>query len=306
MSQPYSLRVQTLKRQQGLSLIELMIAMTLGLILLAGVVQIFLSSKQTYSTVMGTSQLLDNGRLATHFISNSVTKAGYWGDVSFTREYGTDSGLEVVHTGTSNTPYADKYIGRFGVNEYLSGSNDDATDANVVDGTDEIWIRFNGNDGSPMTNCAGANILATQVAIERYYLSEPVGSETIGSLVCETTVMTLDQATGTLSVPASPVISTQSLISGVENMQVLYSQRDVGDTQARYFAADDVTDWRLVEGIRVALLVASSDQVTSVSRSSGYKLLDVTTSAPTDKRSRRVFERMMAVRNVNLNIFLDI
>lgn len=38
------------KRQAGLSLVELMIAITLSLLLIAGVLQIFLSSKQTYAT----------------------------------------------------------------------------------------------------------------------------------------------------------------------------------------------------------------------------------------------------------------
>ena len=51
-------------RQSGLSLVELMIAITLSLLLIAGVLQIFLSSKQTYSTNNALSRVQESGRFA--------------------------------------------------------------------------------------------------------------------------------------------------------------------------------------------------------------------------------------------------
>ena len=54
-----------------------------------------------------------------------------------------------------------------------------------------------------------------------------------------------------------------------------------------------------MQGIRLAMLAASPDEVNTVTRSIGYDMLDITTDVPTDKRARRVFERTVAMRNVN-------
>lgn len=66
-------------KQIGLSLIELMIAITLGLILMAGVTQIFVSSKVVFSTQQGLSRIQETGRLAIDFMSRDISAAGYYG-----------------------------------------------------------------------------------------------------------------------------------------------------------------------------------------------------------------------------------
>lgn len=287
------------RAEKGFSLIELMIAMTLGILLLTGVIQIFLSSKQAYGTVSGASQTLDNGRLSFHFLAGSLSKAGYWGDPAITRFYREDTSIAFNHSGASNAPYSDNYTGVFAEGAYIFGDDNDSTDANVVDGTDQVWLRFNGHDDLPLFNCAGQAVTSTQVAVERYYISELDGSERVTSLVCETTLMDFDNITGISSAPGTPVITTQPLIPGVENMQILFGERDKGFTQLRFLKADDVTDWTLIESVRIALLATSADEVNSVTRANGYDLLDVTTNAPTDRRARRVFERTIALRNSN-------
>jgi type IV pilus assembly protein PilW len=79
-------------RQKGLSLVELMIAITLGLILISGVVKVFLSSKATYSTQQALSRVQETGRLAMEFISRDVRMAGYNGCGSRT------AGMSVTNT----------------------------------------------------------------------------------------------------------------------------------------------------------------------------------------------------------------
>lgn len=66
-------------KQKGLSLVELMIAITLGLILMSGVVKVFLDSKATYSTQQALSRIQETGRLAIEFVSRDVRMAGYNG-----------------------------------------------------------------------------------------------------------------------------------------------------------------------------------------------------------------------------------
>jgi type IV pilus assembly protein PilW len=65
--------------QKGLSLVELMIAITLGLILTAGVLQLFLSNNQTFRTQQATSRVQESGRLAAEFLASDIRMAGFTG-----------------------------------------------------------------------------------------------------------------------------------------------------------------------------------------------------------------------------------
>lgn len=66
-------------RQLGFSLVELMIALVIGLILIGGVIQIFVGSKVTYSTQAALSKVQENGRFAMSFLSRDIRQAGYTG-----------------------------------------------------------------------------------------------------------------------------------------------------------------------------------------------------------------------------------
>jgi type IV pilus assembly protein PilW len=66
-------------KQKGFSLVEMMVAITLGLILLAGVLSIFFSSRVTYSTNERTARLQENGRVALDIVTHDLRSAGYQG-----------------------------------------------------------------------------------------------------------------------------------------------------------------------------------------------------------------------------------
>lgn len=66
-------------KQRGLSLVELMVSITIGLILLAGVLSIFLSSKVTYFANEKTARLQENGRVALDLIQHDVRASGFMG-----------------------------------------------------------------------------------------------------------------------------------------------------------------------------------------------------------------------------------
>lgn len=69
-------------KQQGFSLVELMISITIGLILMTGVVQMFLTSKTVFSTQQGLSRVQESGRLAIDFMAKDIREAGYLGCIS--------------------------------------------------------------------------------------------------------------------------------------------------------------------------------------------------------------------------------
>ena len=72
-------RLRKLYSQSGFTLVELMVALVLGLILTGGVINIYISSKQTYRMQDNQSRLQENGRFALQFLAKDLRMAGYMG-----------------------------------------------------------------------------------------------------------------------------------------------------------------------------------------------------------------------------------
>jgi prepilin-type N-terminal cleavage/methylation domain-containing protein len=68
-------------RNRGFSLIELMVALTLGLVLLAGVAQVFVNSKQGYRVQESVGRLQENARYASGYLSQYIRMADLWSGV---------------------------------------------------------------------------------------------------------------------------------------------------------------------------------------------------------------------------------
>lgn len=66
-------------QQRGLTIVEIMVALVLSLILTAGVVEVFLGSKNTYRVNEALSRLQEDGRMALEYLSRDVRMAGYQG-----------------------------------------------------------------------------------------------------------------------------------------------------------------------------------------------------------------------------------
>jgi type IV pilus assembly protein PilW len=64
-------------RSRGFSLVELMVAITLAMIVTAGVISVFVGSRSAFLATSGTAALTDSGRFALNFLSSSVRSAGY-------------------------------------------------------------------------------------------------------------------------------------------------------------------------------------------------------------------------------------
>jgi type IV pilus assembly protein PilW len=70
------------RRQAGLSLIELMISITLGLLLLSGVAYVFVNTSSARNEVERTSRQIENGRYAVEVIADDLRLAGFYGELN--------------------------------------------------------------------------------------------------------------------------------------------------------------------------------------------------------------------------------
>lgn len=131
------------RNQKGMTLIEILIAMLMGIFLLAGVLQIFLNTKQTYRMQEGLSRLQENGRFAMEFISQDVRMAGFFGCLSNNFNI-----ANVENELNDQTNFA------WDISTPLMGydniTNSFAVISNVVVGTDVIAMRGLFGDGVPL------------------------------------------------------------------------------------------------------------------------------------------------------------
>jgi len=87
------------RRCHGFSLVELMVAMVITLILLAGIGQIYLSSKKSFTIQDTLGHQQENARYAVEVIAQDVRRSSYWGGNA---DIGLISGTEGMVTGAES------------------------------------------------------------------------------------------------------------------------------------------------------------------------------------------------------------
>ncbi|BAV33246.1 type IV pilus minor pilin PilW [Sulfuricaulis limicola] len=127
------------EKMRGFSLVELMVALTIGLIILSAVSMLFVGSKKTYTTQDSLARLQENARFAMQFIIKDLRMAGYYGCID---EISPDA-INSTLNGSSDFFY-NAQIPIEGLNNatgtwYPSGETTLPT--NIKAGTDAIAIR---------------------------------------------------------------------------------------------------------------------------------------------------------------------
>jgi len=149
-------------RQSGVSLVEILVALVLSLVLLAGVGQIYLGSKQTYRVQDGQSRLQENGRYALELLTKDIREVGYQG----CRQIGTPTPPKVI----ANAALGNTLGNKFAQDTVIKGDErpttggwnptnpnpvlPDTVKDTVMTGTDVVAIQF-------ASSCGGAPISAT-------------------------------------------------------------------------------------------------------------------------------------------------
>lgn len=132
--------------QSGMTLIEIMIALLIGAFLIGGIMQIFISSRQTYRMQEGLSRLQENGRFALDFLADDIRMAGFLGCNS-----------QATLTNVLNTPTSFLYNFGVALEGFESTSSSAWTPAintaitTPLGGSDVITIRRAADQSFPVT-----------------------------------------------------------------------------------------------------------------------------------------------------------
>jgi len=301
-------RIGSRRCEHGFSMIELLIAMMLGLFLMAALVEVLLNGKQSFTAVNDLSRLQENGRIATSMIVSDLKRAGYMGGNSDIPNIIGSAGQVIPgpSCATANTTW-----GRM-VSEGISGLNDSnigyvcIPDTSYLRG-DILTVRY----ASPwISGALGANQLYLRSSMFEGKIFKGVNEALAINVV-------LDQPQGVhdliakayyvgnsgrscngqavpslfrvrLGINGQPV--SEELLPGIEHFQVQYG---VG---GQYINANAVANWSQVVTARIWLLARSECAESGFADTRTYTFGDQIYT-PADSFRRQLYSSVVMIRN---------
>lgn len=299
--------LRSFHNQRGLSLVELMIAITLGLILTAGILQIFSNSKQTYRIEEALSRLQESGRLALNFIANDVRMAGFWGcqhdpskiqndlaagagyiDFTSNEISGTEGGTGVPDTltlhGADSTPGLALQAASSGTMPFQVSLPNDLKSGDMVLVSDcEGGNIFQVTGSNPSSSGTVVHNLGSGTPGNATQISHAYGVDASIYYVHEIIYSLQAGSDGQLALWRSIDGTNQEIVDDVSDMQILYGEDVDGDESVdRYVDANNVSNFSNVYSVRVRLTVQTAAANTSLNAG---------------KRITRNFTSTIAIRN---------
>ena len=313
--------VRSLPRQGGLSLIELMIALLVGLLLLGGLIQIYLSSKQSYNAQEQLARMQENGRFAMDLITRDLRRTGYWGG---NRNLGVITG-NPGPAAPAHTCAADNTWGRM-IRWRVSGLNQNAAPGGYtcatghLAGTDILAIRHAGSEIIPDASVAGNNLFLRSTIFQGRVMTGTLKGDPLNVIPPDPPTATpahwlpvvrplvshayyigdSGQTCGAAAIPAlfrvglvDGLPAAEQIATGVEQLQVRYL------VNGAYEDADTVeaaNDWPDVQAVRVWLLMRSECPESGLVNPVDFTMGDVTVAGD-DGFRRQLYVSTVMLRN---------
>lgn len=324
----------SVKKNRGLSLIELMVAMILTLILVSGVITIFISNKATYLTQDGLSRVQESGRFGLTFLSESIRWAGYSGCGNLDSTNVHIQADPPPAGGFSLAGALVGYEGGAGWTNPTTITHVAGTDVFNIKGLDPGSLTLVGNMATDNANIQVGSNPDNYQAGDILMITDCQDAD----VFCAGTV---SQSGGTVTIPhpsscnLTPMLSkayqddamvarfmditffigvnpsgnpslyrvangvTQELVEGIRDMQITYGVDTIDDDDwvvDDYRPANTVADWAQVRSVRLGLIAESNDNAYPEN-------ISVTLSMPSgnvtynDQRMRQAFNTTIALRN---------
>lgn len=202
-----------MKAQSGFGLIEVMVALTIGIVLLLGLASVFASMRRTSVASQQLSLVQNQQRIALYFLHTAVAGAGYYNAM--------DNGTPpqqldpiALFPATSAQPL-------------FSGAGQSLAGVGKGTGTDSLSVRFMASATAGLQGCS-ANLTAGDIYTDTFSVSA-------GVLQCVETHAPAAQP-GNASAP-----NTVRLIPGLVSMNIRYGVDQTGaGSVTTYLRADDV------------------------------------------------------------------
>lgn len=314
-------------RESGLSLIELMITLVVSLLLLGGLIQIYLSNKQSYNAQEQLARMQESGRFAMELITRDLRRAGYWGGSVDLRRIERGNPGPITAPNVSNTcGFNDPDWGRM-IRWRVSGLNNTnagyACATGYVNGSDILTVRYAGpgtiatadananglylldntDSGAIVTGTtwssnslleiAGDNVVASlrPLVSHAYYVGDSGRACPGGEAIPALRRVRLNPETGRTLLETE---ESEEIASGVEDLQVQYL------LGGNYVNANQITgdEWLAVSAVRVWLLVRGECPESGLVNDTTYPAMgDRASFTPNDNFRRQLYVSTVMLRN---------
>jgi len=282
-------------KQKGLTLIEIMVALSLGLLVIASILQILSSSRQSYRLQEQSARLQENERFSAEILSKSIRLAGYRGN--------TTQPMQQAFPAATNFSAIDV---SFEAGEVIK----------VVEGKepklDQLVLRYQGSADGGVTDCLGRRVCDYHTVVLSFHLNEDKEND-LWSLRC-TYEITPGRAAACSNCCAAdggqaPESDTQPMVANVEDISFFFgldSQNPDPKNRAAdsYRLATDLSgaDWNNLASVRIALLLVSDNNEKVLSAPQKYTFPpfgpDKEEKSSTDYRLRRVLSTTIPLSNL--------
>lgn len=244
------------KLQKGFTLIELMVALVLGLILVAAATQLFTGGILSSQLQRGNAEIQDSGVFGVDFMLRDIRLSNVgninnleindqtpYGGIVLTASSEADSSNVNFIPKISSSEYLDSALLSRGsgdtvstTDNYWKGLSNVKDSAGTAQVSDQLTIQFVAP--SNMFNCEGQQVLAGDLVVQRYFLrvdANGTGSTDL-ALACDANTPAVTAAT----VSAQPAIVSglgtagQIIIPRVDHFHVLLKARDHEGNLAEY------------------------------------------------------------------------
>ena len=324
------------RTQQGITLIELMIALVIGLLATGAMLKVYVDSSRLYRFNEGLARIQENGRFATEFIRRDARMAGFWGcnhEATLTNRIKTSvldypryelSGITGTSGSDSNDPDtitfsgAGRSVGKVKndmPSTTASGSNFRVISTETINTGDALLISdCDMTDIFYVTKARGRN--NKRKLWHKHTKNTP--NSFSKAYAAGSTLYRVQQTTFCIAPGANPAQPSlrqlvnptsgqtcqdhgDELVEGIENMQILFGEdTDVdGDgTANRYlsFGASDL-DMDRVVSVRISLLARSLNNNLTTEPSPYFFNGSKSTPPSDDKYLRKVFTTTITLRN---------
>lgn len=308
--------VKNIRRSQaGISLVEMMVASTIGLMITAVILGLFLSTKSAYLTTETRNNLFANGRYAIGLLNDELLHASFWGDTHasdiFLRAdldpiasdctgnaggYAVAVGFSVFTTTAANIvgciddakPGTDVIIVKRVANAPAIVANNDPARTYLM-GNAAIGILYDGADAPPSTALGGdvPGGVNWEYLATIYYIRETSGNP---------------PGLYRKRLYGNTWGASEEVANGIESMKLLIGIDTNSDGSANTFVnANDVSDWSKAVASRLYLLAQSETADNFYTNENVYVLGNTTIDpTPNDHYRRLVLETTTSFRNQRL------
>jgi len=253
-------QLKSLELQRGVTLVELMVSMLVGLVLLGGVAAVYLGSKQTYGARGGMSSLQENGRIALMRLQTGVLGAGY----------PKNSGIEPIVSDASR-----QVEGASGI----TPSSDNASG-------DTLTVSFQPFGKSYAQDCLGQDDTTnTKGQIVNNYFVKKDAQGKNGQLMCRGSGNSVAQ-------PIAEGVDNMQVLYGVDTDSDGFANQYLNASSADWNNVVSIQVALLINSIDNV-----KDIAPGAGNEDTFNLLGQSHTAPNDRLTRRVFTTTIPLRN---------